>query len=269
MVNDDQVIDPSYVDVTGEEIIAAAAALDTAPPAQVLGGRPPQASMLESAIRVGTRSLRARGLLRTADEIDQIDQGIADCVTTAGSPERVVVVTSASSASQAVTWLYLDGERLVVMSTLEPGLLRLRLLPAESFGAALTIVAGLDEPHFTGSLDGFDLDLASVLQAVDDLPPDQRSPASPEATAAVHMALTGLNGDAVGVVGDLVGTVTTVAFLLPGPAGPQPALTTWLATDDGIWSRLALTDTAISGSPTTPSELLSELENLTSGSPPS
>ncbi len=222
--------------------------------------------MLDSAIRVGTRSLRARGLLRTVEGVDQIDQGIADCVTTAGSPERVVVVTSASSSSQAVTWLYLDGERLVVMSTLEPGLLRLRLLPAVGFGPALTIVAGLDEPHFTSSLDEFDLDLASVLRAVEDLPPDQRSPESPEATAAVQRALTTLDSDVVGVVEGLDGTVTTVAFLLPGPTGQQASLTTWLATDDGVWSRLTLTDTAISGSPTTPVELLADLENLTSGS---
>lgn len=268
MVITDEGVDSSYLDVTGEEVLAAASALGSAPPAQVVGTGVPDASMIESAVRVGTRSLRARGLMRTYEGDEQIDQALAECVSTAGVPTGITVVVQASPEHQSLTWLYLDADRLVVISTLEPGLFRLRLLPIEGYGAALSIVSGLDAPTFVGSLDEFRLDLGGVIDAVEALPVDQRSADSSDAVAAVHGALTHVDGAAMRILEGRDGTVTSVVSILPSPEGGRVRhQTSWYSTTDGEWSRLDLAGNVIAGTPTTPQALLEELQQQTGSAP--
>jgi hypothetical protein len=264
MVIADQEVDSSYLDVTGEEVLAAASAVGSAPPAQVVGAGVPDASMVESAVRVGTRSLRARGLLRTFDSDEQIDQALADCVSIAGAPTGVTVVVQASPDQQALTWIYLDSDRLVAISTLEPGLFRLRLLPIEGYGAALSIISELDDASFVSSLDEFRLDLSGVVDAVEALPVDQRLADSSTAIAAVHSAMMHMDRAAMSVLEGREGSVTSVVSVLPSPdGGPVRHQTTWFASTDGEWSRLDVAGNVIAGTPTTPKELLNELQYIT------
>ena len=257
-------VDAGYIDLTVEELVAAASAMEAAPPAHVVGGPSIDRETIETAVRVGRRSLRARGLLRTADDVEQIDEALAQVALTAGSPAALTTVTSVDAAERSVTWCYVDDDNLVVSSTLEPGLFRIRLLPAEALGAALGIISGLDAAEAVGSVPEFSVDLSGAVSAVESGAPDP----SDAVVDAISSALSHLDPGALEALTGSSGRSTSVAMVRRGSDGETGVTqVSWWRTDDHRWSEIAVDDEVLRGRPTTPAELRSRLVEVLGSAP--
>jgi hypothetical protein len=252
-----------YIDVTAEELIAAAAATGVAPSAQVVGPVPPDRDTVETAVRVGRRALLARGLMRGSQQDLEIDDALAESVSIAASPRTLTVISTVSAAERSMTWCYEGDEDAVVLSTLEPGLFRLRLLPAEALPAALEIIGGLDGATGTGAFPEFTVDVSGPIEAADGGGGDAES-----LDQAVRTVVDELDPAVLGRLAGTGGECTSVVVLRRGPDGAVISTeTSWFRTDADEWSQVVVAESRVTGRPTDPAALREQIIDALGSAP--
>jgi hypothetical protein len=256
-VTEEESIDASYLDVTAEELLAVCSMVGVPPPFQVVGAGDVDVEAVSAAARRGRRSLLARGLARTVESDEQIDEALATTMETVSAPGLAAFVTALTQDGQSLTGMYVDDARAVVLGTLEPGLFRLRLLPPDVFGAALVLVCGLEDAVDAGPIEPSELPLDPAL--LDDDGADERVVA--EAVTRLVASLP----PAVRATFGAGGTTTSVIGVVRDPSGDLVTRSlVWHRSSDDRWAELQLADQVLRVVPASPGHLSERLVDIAS-----
>lgn len=245
--------DQSSIDLTSEEIIAAASAVGSAPSLQFVGLETLSVPTIETATRVGLRSLKARGLVRSFADEYQIDESLAAAVGTMGDPVCLVVITMISTEDRSFTWLYLDQENFVSAAILEPGLFRLRFLERSEFSAAVLGISGLLDAPFNLSVPAFRIDLNEGMKLAE-------NHENPEVDDVLGLILDGVPESIMtGFIrdGGEATSVTVVGADLDNSS--MARVISWFRSTTDAWSRIDVVDGVLFGEPSSPTDLAAEI----------
>ncbi len=227
-----------YIDLTMEEMVALARAIELRIPAPVLTtGPPPSDEVLATAAKVGRRVLVARGLAKSVEGGAEIDAGVLDAIEGLCTG-AVVTAIGHVGTSWAQTWLVAGQEDTVVASILSSGNYRLRVVPTELLPSVIVKLSSLDREGAGEAAPGIEVafDLESLGEKLEDVVGDDGTP--PDLDVAELLVAVGESesgADAIrSVVDDTDATSRWVITFWPeGDGEIHRGSVIWLERGDG------------------------------------